>query len=157
MAFGGVNVPVLVGAVPLFYVQSMSMTEGYKIERIAKSRWSQAIAPTTKTITIEAILVGRERMLLKKALEAEALASRALIAAEAPLLKTTGIPVVSGFTISLDMQVTELRFAQSNAKRDAIDVTMTLQHVPRANVTVLIGEIADLALSAGSAALPAVA
>jgi hypothetical protein len=96
-------------------------------------------------------------MLLKKALEAEALASRALIAAEAPLLKTTGIPVVSGFTISLDMQVTELRFAQSNAKRDAIDVTMTLQHVPRANVTVLIGEIADLALSAGSAALPAVA
>ncbi len=31
----GVNVPVLVGTVPLLYVQSMSISEGYCIERIA--------------------------------------------------------------------------------------------------------------------------
>jgi hypothetical protein len=157
MSFGGANVPVLVGAVPLFYVSSMSITEGYRIERIARSRWSQAIAPTTKTIDIQAMLLGPERMILKKALEAEALASRALVAAAAPLLKSTGIPVVSGFTISLDMQITQLKFSQSNAKRDAIDVVLSLEYVPRSSLTAAIGEIADLALAAGSAFLPSVA
>lgn len=156
MSFGGVNVPVLVGAVPLLYVQSIVISDGYKIERIAKSRWSQAIAPTTKKITIEATLLGRERALLKKGLEAEALASRALVAAEAPLLKSTGIPVISGFTISTDMQITDLRFTQSSAKRDAIDVSLTLEHVPRSNLTALIGEVADLALAGATAAIPAV-
>lgn len=150
----GVNIPVLVGPVPLLYVQSMSISEGYRIERIAGSKFSQAIAPTTKTITIEAILLGRTRLLLKKALEALALTSRALVAATAPALKLTGIPVISGLTISLDMQITELRFTQSVQRRDALDVNLTLQYVPRSSLTAIIGEIADLALAAGSLAIP---
>src|SRR4051812_1342487 len=116
------NAPVLVGGVPLFQVQSMTISEGYRIERIARSRWSQAIAPTEKSISISALLTGRERMPLKKLLEAEALASRALVAAEAPLLRSTGLPVISGLTISLDMQITDLKFTQSNAKRDTLEV-----------------------------------
>ena len=148
------NVPVLVGAIPLFYVQTMSMSEGYRIERIAGSKFSQAIAPTSKTIQIEAILIGPERLLLKKGLETMALTSRLLVAAAAPALKLTGIPVVSGLTIALDMQITELRFSQNVQKRDALDVSMTLQHVPRSNMTAILGELADLALAAGSAAVP---
>src|SRR6266581_2878825 len=105
-----VNVPVLVGSVALFYVQSMTISEGYRIERIAGSKFSQAIAPTTKTIAIEAMLLGPKRLQLKKALEVMALTSRLLVAAAAPALAVTGIPVVSGLTISLDMQITELRF-----------------------------------------------
>jgi hypothetical protein len=156
MSFGGANVPVLVGAVPLLYVSNIDMTEGYRIERIAKSRWSQAISPTTQKITIQAVLIGKSRMLLKKALEAEALVSRALVAAEAPLLKTTGIPVISGFTISTDMQITDLHFTQSSAKRDTLDVGLTLEHVPRSNLTELIGEGLDLALAVGTAAIPGI-
>jgi hypothetical protein len=150
----GANVPVLVGVVPLFHVQSMSMSEGYRIERIAGSKFSQAIAPTTKTITLEATLLGPERLLVKKALEAMALTSRLLVAATAPLLAVTGIPVVSGLTISLDMQITELRFSQSVQKREAVDVSMTLQHVPRSSLTTILGEAADLALAAGTLAIP---
>ena len=150
----GVNVPVLVGAVPLFYVQSMNISEGYRIERIAGSKFAQAIAPTTKTIAIEAMLVGPERLLLKKALEVMALTSRLLVAAAAPLLAVTGIPVVSGLTISLDMQITDLRFSQSVQKRDALDVSITLQYVPRSSLTTILSEAADLALAAGSVAIP---
>jgi hypothetical protein len=150
----GVNIPVLIGPVPLFYVQSMSISEGYRIERIAGSKFAQALAPTTKTIAIEAVLVGPERLLLKKALEALALTSRLLVAGTAPALKLTGIPVVSGMTISLDMQITELRFSQNLQKRDALDVTLTLQHVPRSSATAIIGEALDLALAAGSVAIP---
>lgn len=150
----GVNEPVLVGTVPLFYVQSMHISEGYRIARIAESKFSQATAPTTKTIGIEAMLIGPRRLQLKKALEIMALSSRLLVAAAAPALAVTGIPVVSGLTISLDMQITELRFSQSVQKRDALDVSITLQHVPRSSLTAILSEVADLRLAAGSTAIP---
>lgn len=145
-----VNAPVLVGPVQLLYVQSMTMHEGYLIERILGSKFSQAIAPTTKTISIEALLIGPDRLAQKKALEALALTSRLLVAATAPLLKVTGISVVSGLTISTDMQITALRFTQSVQKRDALDVSMTLEYVPRSSQAAIIGEVADLALAAGT-------
>lgn len=148
-----VNAPVLVGPVPLLYVQSMTMSEGYQIARIAGSKFMQALAPTTKSIAIEAMLIGPERLALKKALEALALTSRVLVAATAPALAVSGIPVVSGLTISLDMQITSLRFSQSAQKRDALDVSITLEHVPRSALSLIAGEVADLALAAGSAAL----
>ena len=150
----GVNVPVMVGAVPLLNVQTITMSEGYRIERVAGSRFSQAVAPTAKTISIEAILTGRERLLIKKALEAMALTSRVLVAAAAPLLAVAGIPVVSGMTISLDMQITELRFSQTVGKRDALDVSLSLRHVPRSAIATVAGEALDLALAAGTAAIP---
>ncbi|MCF2436272.1 hypothetical protein LV779_25645 [Streptomyces thinghirensis] len=63
----GVNVPVLIGAVPLFTVTSLSLGEGYQVARIAGSRLAQLVAPTTKSISVEAVLVGRTRLLTKKA------------------------------------------------------------------------------------------
>ncbi|MBF6328324.1 hypothetical protein [Nocardia transvalensis] len=143
--------PVLIGPVPLLYVQSISMTEGYRIQRIADSKFSQALAPTRKAIAVEAMLLGPDRLVLKKALEVLALNSRLLVAATAKTLALTGIPVVCGFTISLDMQITDLRFTQSVQKRDALDVSISLEHVPRSTPTALAGEIADLALAAGTA------
>jgi hypothetical protein len=148
------NLPVLVGVVPLTAVQSMTLTEGYRIERIMGSRFSQATQPNAKTITIEAVLFGPDRLLIKKALEALALTSRALAAAAAPLLAVTGIPVVSGLTVSLDMQITDLRFTQSAQKRDALDVAISLTHVPRSSVSAVLGELADLALARGTALAP---
>jgi hypothetical protein len=150
----GVNVPVLVGPVQLLYVQSMTINEGYRIERIMGSRFAQATQPTNKTIAIEAVLLGPERLAQKKALEAIALTSRLLVAATALGLASTGIPVVSGLTISLDMQITSLRFTQSATKRDALDVSIMLEQFLRSSVTAVAGEVADLALAAGSAAVP---
>ncbi|MGW7528514.1 hypothetical protein [Streptomyces sp. NPDC054783] len=150
----GANTPVLVGAVPLLYVQSMTIREGYRIERIAGGRFSQATQPTTKTIAIEALLIGPERLLLKKALEVMALTSRLLVSTAAPLLAVAGIPVVSSLTISLDIQITDLRFTQNLQKREALDVSITLQHVPRSAITAAIGEAADRALAAATAAVP---
>lgn len=144
-----VNVPVLVGVVPLFYVQSMTVNEGYRVERIMGSRFSQATQPSTKTIAIEAVLLGPQRLDQKKALEAMALTSRALVATA-----SAGIPVVSGLTISLDMQIIDLRFAQSVGRRAALDVSIALQQVPRPGLTAVLGEVADLGLAAGTASVP---
>lgn len=148
------NPPVLVGPVPLFAVQSMVLTDGYKIERVLGSRFSQAVAPTAKTIKIEALLTGQERLLVKKALETLALATRWTAAAAAPALAVAGIPVVAGMTVSTDMQITDLSFTHSVARREALDVSITLVHVPRSAVSQIAGEALDLALAVATAALP---
>ncbi len=74
------------------------------------------------------------------------------MAAAAPLLAVAGIPVVSGMTISLDMQITDLRVTHSTSKRDALDVSISMQHVPRSNISALAGEAADIALAVATAA-----
>lgn|SRR5436305_9094187 len=152
----GVNTPVLVGVVPLFTVTSLTLNEGYQVARIAGSRLAQLVSPTTKTITVEGVLVGSTRLVIKKGLEAMALTSRALAASTAPLMSVAGIPVVSGMTISVDMQITALRFTQSNQKRDAIDFSMTLEEVPRSSLSLIVGEALDMALAAATVAIPTV-
>jgi len=148
----GVNVPVLVGPVQLQFVQSITISTGYRIERIMGSRFAQATQPSTTTIAIAAVLLGPDRLLVKKELEAVAMVSRALAAQSA--LGIGGIPVVSGLTISLDMRVSALTVTQSVAKRDALDVALTLAHVPRSGLSAAIGQVADLALAAATAAVP---
>jgi hypothetical protein len=148
------NPPVLVGAVPLFHVQSMVLTEGYKTAKLAGSWWVQMIAPAAKTIDIEAYLVGTNRLVYKKALEAEALLSRGL-AATATADAYAGLPVVSGLTVSTDMQITDLTFTHSIAKgREVIYVVVKLTQVPRTILSALIGEAGDIALTAATAAIP---
>lgn len=150
------NVPVLIGVVPLFTVTSLTLNEGYQVARIAGSRLAQLVSPTAKTISIEAVLVGSTRLLVKKSLEAMALTSRALAAATAPLMSLSGLTVISGMTVSVDMQITSLRFTQSNQKRDAIDVSVTLEEVPRSSLSALVGDALDMALAAATAAVPSV-
>jgi hypothetical protein len=152
----GRNVPVLIGVVPLFTVTSLTLNEGYQVARIAGSRLAQLVSPTTKTITIEAVLVGSTRLIVKKGLEGMALTSRALAASTAPLMKVAGLPVVSGMAISVDMQITSLRFTQSNQKRDAIDVNITLEEVPRSSLSAIMGEALDMALAGATVAIPSV-
>ena len=144
------NIPVLVGAVPLLAVTSFVVNEGYKTASIAGSTLKQMVTPTTKTITIEALLVDKFRA-LRPALEAMALTSRALASVTAPLLKLAGIPVVAKTSVNLDMQITSLVFTQDNQMRDVLKVTIGLTHVPRTRLTGLLGGALDVALGAGSA------
>lgn len=149
-----VNLPVLIGGVPLLYVQTMTINEGYDIKRIKKSQFYQALAPTAKTIDIQALLVGPERMALKKSLEIIALTSRLLVAGIGPFFKFAGVPVVSGLTISLNMMVTNLSFTHSVDKRETLEVSLKLQEVPVSSKAAMLGDALDLALGAGSGAIP---
>jgi len=146
---------VLIGPVPLFVVQKLTISEGYKVVRIEKSQFYQALAPALKTITIEASLSGPERSSVKKSLEIVALTSRLLVAGVASLARYTGVPVVSGgLTISLNMMITDLKFVQGVDKPETIDATITLQEIPRRREVSIFGEAADVVLAGGSAAIP---
>ena len=148
MAF---NVPVLVGAVPLLKVQTYVVTEGYKAASIAASPFVQMVGLMTKTVAIDALLVGIERA-LRPALEALALNTVPPIA---QLLATAesfaGIPVVSKNFIHLDMQITQLKFTQDNQNRDTLTVHIELTNVPRPKQLGGVFGIADVELGVGSA------
>jgi hypothetical protein len=146
----GPNIPVLVGTVPLLAVTSFVVNEGYKTVAIAGSTLTQMVAPTTKTISIEALLIGEFRA-LRPALEAMALTSRILASVSAPLLKLAGIPVVAKTSVNLDMQITSLVFTQDNQMRDTLKVSISMTHVPRTQLGGLLGGALDLAAGAGSA------
>jgi hypothetical protein len=145
-----VNIPVLVGAAPLFVVTSLVINEGYKATAIAGGSLTQLVAPTTKTITIEALLI-KEFRALRPVLEAMALTSRLLASASGPLMKFTGIPVVAKTSVNLDMQITSLIFTQDNQMRDTLRVSMSLTHVPRSQLAGILGGLLDLAVGVGSA------
>jgi len=144
-----VNIPVLVGGIPLLAVSSFVLTEGYKTAAIAGSKIVQMVAPTTKTIAIEALLIGPERV-LRPLLEAMALTSRGLASAAA-LIQIVGVPVVAKNGVHLDMQITNLVFTQDNQMRDTLKVSISLTHVPRSSQAGLIGGALDLVVGAGSA------
>jgi len=58
-------------------------------------------------------------------------------------------------TTNLNMQVTDLRFTQSVGKRDALDVSITLEQVLPGSPAATPGDTtADTRLAPGSAALP---
>ena len=144
------NVPVMVGLVPLFAVSSLAIKEGYRTAQIAGSSIRQMVSPSSKTITIQALLVGESRA-LRPALEAMALTSRALASVTAPLMALAGVPVVAKTSVHLDMQITSLEFTQDNQMRDTIRVSISLEQVPRSSLGGLIGAGLDLAVGVGSA------
>ena len=140
------SVPVLVGVVPLFCVTSFNLTEGYQTVKVGGSSLVQLVRPTTKKITIRALLPGPWR-LLRPVLESMALTSRALASATGPLMRFAGIPVVATTAASLDMQITSLEFTQDNEKRDTLSVSIVLEHVPRSSLVDLLGGGLDVAVA----------
>lgn len=143
------NVPVLVGAVPLLAVTSFVLEEGYKITSIASSKFSQMTAPTNKSIRIEALLVNEFRA-LRPALEAMALASRFMASTAGPLMKFNGLPVVAKNGVHLDMQINSLVFTQDNTMRDTLKVTISLVNVTRSQLSAILGGALDLAVGVGA-------
>jgi hypothetical protein len=151
MAEERLNVPVLVGVVPLLTVTNFAVDEGYKVASIAGSNIKQLVAPTTKTIKIEALLI-KEFRALRPALETLALTSRALGAAVGPIAQVAGIPVVTkSGGVHLDMQITSLSFSQDNQMRDTLKVSLSLVHVPRSSLVGLIGGSVDVVAGVGTA------
>jgi len=141
---------VLVGAVPLLAVNTMTLNEEFKIPEIGKGDKSQWLGKVGYTVSIDGVLVGPERFADKSRLEL--MADLAMILTSAvPVPGMGGIPLVSGLTTLPDMQITNLRFTQTNQEFEAIGVSLSLRHCPKGFVAELIGRGLNMASSlAGS-------
>ncbi len=143
---------VLVGAIPLFAVTSMTLDETFKIPEIGKGDKSQWLGKVGYTVSIQGVLVGPERFFYKAGLEAMADLGMVL-ASLVSIPGLGGIPLVSGLTVLPDMQITSLKFSQTSQEFGAIGVTISLKHCPKGFVAELIGRGLNMAASlAGSTA-----
>ncbi len=143
---------ILVGAVPLFAVNSMTLSETYKLPEIGKGDKSQWLGKVEDTVAIEGALIGPDRFFYKAALEALADLSM-ILSAFVPIPGLGGIPLVSGLTVLPDMQITSLRFTQTNQEFGSISVSISMKHCPKGFVAELLSQGLNLASSlAGSTA-----
>jgi hypothetical protein len=129
--------------VPLWTVTSMSLNESYHLPPIGSSGARAVVATHDDTLSLSGVLVGTERYVWKQALELLAETSRrggALAALSGG--KVSGLIVITSMTIRTDMQVQSLSFSASAAKRDALDVSISLVHMPLPGA---LGKLLDVA------------
>jgi hypothetical protein len=128
---------VLIGLVPLFAVDRISLSENYKLPPVGDKKSSQFTGAIERTVQIDATLIGDERHATRLALEAMADLSRVIPAVSSIF---SGIPLVAGLTTLLDMQVSSLNFTQSSQDKDVFTVHISLKHCPRPGVMALVSE-----------------
>ncbi len=129
--------------VPLWAVTQMSLTESYHLPPIGSSGARAVVATHDDTVSLSGVLVGTERNAWKLALETLAETSKrggALAAFSGG--KLSGLILVTSMTIRTDMQIQSLTFGVSAAKRDVIDVSMTLAYMPLPGA---LGKLLDVA------------
>src|SRR5262245_57551250 len=114
--------------VPLWAVTTMGLTESYHLPAIGNSGAKAIVATHDDSISLSGVLVGLERYAWKLALETLAETSkRGGALATFTGGKLGGLILITSMTIRTDMQVKTLVFNASAAKRDVIDVQMTLE------------------------------
>jgi phage protein U len=135
--------------VPLFAVTSMSLSESYHLPPIGSSQQRVIVAAHDDTISLSGLLIGPSRFSLKFMLETMAdLSKRGTAIERITRGRLTGLVLVTAMTIRTDMQIQSLTFSASAARRDVLDVTMTLVHVPRPGVMAKVLDAAALQVGA---------
>jgi hypothetical protein len=118
---GGLN------TIPLWAVTTLSLSQTYHLPPIGSSGAKAIVSTHDDTISLSGILVGAERYTWKLLLERLAEASKRGTYTGG---KVGGLILVTSMTIRTDMQIQSLTFSVSSAKRDAIDVSITMAHMP---------------------------
>jgi len=131
--------------IPLFAVSSISLSETYHLPTIGNSTVRSVVATRDDVVTLSGLLVGSERFALKFALETLAESSKRGTALEGLTGGiVSGLVLISGMTVRTDMQIQSLSFTAQAGRRDVLDVSMTLLHMPRPGVLAKVLEVGNL-------------
>ena len=118
--------------VPLFAVTAMSLSQTYFLPPLGMSRERMVLPAHDDTISLSALLIGPERFAWKQSLEIMAdISKRGGVLESLTGGYLGGLVLVTSMTIRTDMQIQSITFSASAARRDVLDVTMSLVHVPR--------------------------
>jgi len=129
--------------IPLWAVTMMSLSESYHLPPIGSSGAKAVVAVQDDTITLSGVLVGPERFTWKLSLETLAESSkRGTAFGGLTGGKVSGLILVTSMTIRTDMQIQSLQFSASAAKRDVLDLSMSLAYMPLPGG---LGKLLDLA------------
>lgn len=118
--------------VPLWSVTQLSIEETYSLPQIGGTGYKVAVASHDDTISLQAVLLGPDRYVWKLALENLAEASRrGTVLGRLPRGAVGGLILISAATIRTDLSVASLSFTVTAARRDTVDVSLRLAHLPR--------------------------
>jgi hypothetical protein len=135
--------------VPLFAVTSISLSESYHLPPIGSSQERTLTAAHDDTISLSGLLVGPQRFTFKFMLETMAdLSKRGSAIERITGGATSGLTLITSMTIRTDMQIQSLTFAASASRRDVLDVSIALVHVPRPGVLAKALDAARLGVGA---------
>lgn len=142
-------------AVPLWAVTQLSIESSYFVPQIGGTRKRVAVVSHDDTIGFSAVLLGPLRFTWKLALENLAESSRQGTA----LSRVTdgaqsGLVLIATATIRTDLAVQSLTFAQNAQRRDTLDVTMRLLHLPRPGSLAKLLDVSSIGVGALTDALP---
>ena len=135
--------------IPIYAVNQISISETYHLPNIGASTVRAVVGTHDDTVTLSGVLVGAERFALKFALETLAESSKRGTALEGLTQgAVSGLVLITSLTVRTDMQVQSLSFTASAGRRDVIDVTVRLAHMPRPGVLGKLLEAANLGVQA---------
>ena len=143
------QVSVLLGTVPLYAVNRISLSERYELPPVGDKGLSQSTSTITREVQIEALLIGDSKQVIRLALEAMADLSKTLPLASSII---SGIPMIAGLTTLLDMQINSLTFGQSAEEKDVYTVSISLKHCPRPGLMTLLSNLTNAAPAIGGIA-----
>ena len=145
------QVSVLIGNVPLFAVTQISLNEQYALPPVGDKGNSQSTSKITRTVQIQAALLGPIGPITRLQLEMMADLSKTLPLASSLI---SGIPLVAGLTTLMDMQIDSLSFSQTAEEKGVYTVSISLKHCPRPGLMAALSAVTNAASAiVGTAAL----
>lgn len=141
--------------VPLWAVTQFSIDSSYFVPQIGGTRRRIAVVSHDDTLSLSAVLLGPLRFAWKVALENLAESSRQGTAlSRVAGGSVSGLVLVSTATIRVDLAMQSLTFSQSAGRRDALDVSMRLLHLPRPGSLAKLLDVSSIGVGALTDALP---
>jgi hypothetical protein len=135
--------------VPLFAVTAMTLAQTYFLPPLGASRERLVLPAHDDTITLSALLIGPERFAWKQSLEIMAdISKRGGVLGALTRGYLGGLVLVTSMTIRTDMQIQSITFSASAARRDVLDVNMSLVHVPRPGPLSRVLDLASVPVAA---------
>ena len=141
--------------IPLWAVSQLSIMATYSLPQVGNTNRRVALPAHDDKISLSAVLLGRFRFAWKTALENVAEASRygtVLSPKRAGL--GAGLTLVTSATVRTNLAVESLSFNLTAARRQTIDLTMVLVHLPPPGTRARLLDAASIAVGALADNLP---
>lgn len=140
---------------PLWSVSQLQIEETYSLPQIGGTSRKAAVASHDDTLSMTAVLLGPERFTWKLALENLAEASRRGTALSKAFNGAVGgLILVTAATIRTDLAVQSLSISMSATRRDTLDVSLRLAHLPRPGSLAKLLDIASVGVGGLTDLLP---
>jgi hypothetical protein len=141
--------------VPLWAITQLPIESNYFVPQIGGTRRRVAVVSHDDTLSFSAVLLGPLRFTWKVALENMAESSRQ----GSPQSRffgsaVGGLVLITAATIRTDLAVQTLSFAQSAQRRDTLDVTMRMIHLPRPGSLAKLLDVTSIGVGALTDVLP---